>query len=66
MIGWVKMESTYLYNDQKDINMYIRGSEHARMKFSIWVIDNHLTLKYAFHVVIFRNKTLEKTVNEAI
>ena len=31
LIGWVKMESTYLYDDQKDVNMYIWGSEHVRM-----------------------------------
>lgn len=36
------------------------------MNIFIWIIDNHLTLKYVFHVVIFRNKTLKKTVNETI
>ena len=54
------MESTYLYDDQKDVNMYIWGSEHVRMNIFIWIIENHLTLKYVFHVVIFRNKTLKK------
>lgn len=60
------MASTYLHDDQKDINMCIWGSEQVRMKVFIWIIDNHLTLKYVFHVVIFRSKTLKKTVNEAI